>query len=49
MILEKPRAEEIKRVAVVNGMKTLRQDGWKNVAAGITTPAEVMNVTMKEV
>ena len=49
VILEKPRAEEIKRAAVASGMRTLRQDGWKNVAAGITTPAEVMNVTMKEV
>lgn len=49
VILEKPRAEEIKRIALEHGMRTLRQDGWKNVAAGITTPAEVMNVTMKEV
>ncbi len=49
VILEKPRAEEIRRVAVSRGMKTLRQDGWKNVAQGVTTPAEVMNVTMKEV
>jgi type II secretory ATPase GspE/PulE/Tfp pilus assembly ATPase PilB-like protein len=49
VILEKPRAEEIKRAALACGMRTLRQDGWKNVAAGITTPAEVMNVTMKEV
>jgi type II secretory ATPase GspE/PulE/Tfp pilus assembly ATPase PilB-like protein len=49
VILDKPRAEEIKRIALAHGMKTLRQDGWKNVAAGVTTPAEVMNVTMKEV
>ena len=48
VILEKPRAEEIRRVAISRGMKTLRQDGWKNVAQGVTTPAEVMNVTMKE-
>ncbi len=49
VILEKPRAEEIRRIAIARGMKTLRQDGWKNVAKGVTTPAEVMNVTMKEV
>ncbi|MFH0753706.1 MAG: ATPase, T2SS/T4P/T4SS family [Candidatus Omnitrophota bacterium] len=48
-ILQKPRAEEIKRIALEQGMRTLRQDGWKNVAAGITTPVEVMNVTMREV
>ena len=48
VILEKPRAEEIKRIAVAHGMRTLRQDGWVNVVNGVTTPAEVLNVTMKE-
>jgi general secretion pathway protein E len=48
VILEKPRAEEIKRIAVSSGMRTLRQDGWMNVINGVTTPAEVMNVTIKE-
>jgi type II secretion system protein E len=47
-ILEKPRAEEIKKIAVLSGMRTLRQDGWMNVVNGITTPAEVLNVTIKE-
>ncbi len=47
-IIEKPRAEHIRRIAIHNGMTTLRQDGWKNVLAGVTTPAEVMNVTVKE-
>jgi type II secretory ATPase GspE/PulE/Tfp pilus assembly ATPase PilB-like protein len=47
-IIEKPRAEHIKRIAVHNGMVTLRQDGWKNVLAGVTTPAEILNVTTKE-
>jgi type IV pilus assembly protein PilB len=47
-IIEKPRAEHIKRIAVANGMRTLRQDGWKNVLEGVTTPAEVLNVTLKE-
>jgi general secretion pathway protein E len=47
-ILDKPRAEDVRRIALANGMQTLRQDGWKNVASGVTTPAEVMNVTMKE-
>jgi type II secretion system protein E len=47
-ILEKPRAEEIKKIAVLSGMRTLRQDGWMNVANGVTTPAEVLNVTIKE-
>jgi type II secretory ATPase GspE/PulE/Tfp pilus assembly ATPase PilB-like protein len=48
LILDKPRAEEIKRVAMAHGMRTLRQDGWKNVTTGVTTPAEVINATVKE-
>ncbi|MBF0570112.1 MAG: pilus assembly protein PilB, partial [Candidatus Omnitrophica bacterium] len=47
-VLDKARVEEIHRIAVKGGMRTLRQDGWTNVVQGITTPAEVMNVTMKE-
>ena len=47
-ILDKARTEDICRIAVKNGMRTLRQDGWMNVIQGITTPVEVMNVTMKE-
>ncbi len=44
-VLEKPRAEEIKRIAMKGGMITLRQNGWKKVLEGLTTPAEVVNVT----
>lgn len=47
-ILEKPRSDYIKRIAVENGMLTLRQDGWKKALQGQTTAIEVMNVTEKE-
>lgn len=47
-IIEKPRAEYIKRIAVAQSMSTLRQDGWRNVIAGVTTPAEILNVTTKD-
>ncbi len=47
-ILEKQRADQIKRLAVKRGMTTLRQNGWQKVLAGITTPAEVMNVTIRD-
>ncbi len=47
-VLDKARVEDIARIAVKNGMRTLRQDGWMNVTLGVTTPAEVMNVTIKE-
>ena len=30
-----------------NGMGTLREDGWKKVATGVTTAAEVMRVTQE--
>src|SRR6185503_1538198 len=47
-ILEKKRANDIKQIAVNNGMRTLRQDGWQKVLDGLTTPAEVMNITEKD-
>ncbi len=47
-ILEKSRANYIKQIAVKQGMMTLRQDGWRKVLSGVTTPLEVMNVTTKE-
>ena len=47
-ILEKSRADFIKKIAVENGMRTLRQDGWQKVLEGTTTPSEVMNVTVRE-
>ena len=37
-------AEEIRRTAVDDGMRTLRQDGWLKVAQGVTTIAEVLRV-----
>ena len=47
-ILEKKRADEIKTIAVNGGMVTLRQNGWQKVLAGLTTPAEVLNVSEKD-
>lgn len=47
-ILEKKRADDIKRLAMRHGMLTLRQNGWQKVVAGMTTPSEVLNVTVKD-
>lgn len=47
-ILEKPRSDYIKQVARQEGMITLRQNGWSAVLQGLTTPAEVMNVTVRD-
>ncbi len=47
-ILEKPRSDYIKKIAMREGLKTLRQNGWKAVLDGFTTPDEVLNVTIKD-
>jgi len=47
-ILDHKNAEDIKRIAVRLGMRTLRRDGWKKVAEGMTTPEEVLNVTIPD-
>jgi len=47
-VLEKPRSDYIKHVAIQEGLVTLRQNGWKSVIAGETTPDEVVNVTVKD-
>jgi type IV pilus assembly protein PilB len=38
-------SDEIRRTAVDQGMRTLRQDGWMKVARGSTTITEVLRVT----
>lgn len=48
LILKKSDAGAIKRKAVENAMKTLRQDGWEKVKRGITSVSEVLRVTLEE-
>ncbi len=48
MVLKKPSSENIKLMAMARGMRTLRQDGWRKVLDGVTTPEEIMNVTEEE-
>jgi len=47
-ILEKPRSDYIKRIAMQEGLATLRQNGWQAVLSGITTPDEIINATIKD-
>jgi type II secretory ATPase GspE/PulE/Tfp pilus assembly ATPase PilB-like protein len=49
LILERGSAGQIKDSAVKQGMRTLRDDGWRSVRTGITTVAEVVRVTQEEV
>lgn len=45
MITQKRNASEIKRMAVSQGMRTLREDGFRKVLRGLTTIEEVLRVT----
>jgi general secretion pathway protein E len=49
LILKRSSADVIKEAAVKQGMRTLREDGWKKVREGITTVSEVVRVTQVEV
>lgn len=49
LILERSSAGAIKDVGVKEGMRTLRDDGWRSVRIGTTTVAEVVRVTQDEV
>jgi len=49
LILKKSDAGTLKKKAIENGMRTLRQDGWEKVKRGSTSVAEVLRVTIEEV
>ena len=48
IVLKRSSSDQIKKKALSLGMRTLRQDGWEKIKAGITTPGEVMRVTQQE-
>ncbi len=45
LIMRRTPAGDVKREAVLHGMRTLRQDGWQKVLDGLTTPGEVIEAT----
>ena len=45
LILEGGSSAELKRAAIENGMKSLRQSGLHKIREGVTTPEEVLRVT----
>src|SRR4029077_14587872 len=45
LIIQKATGSELKQRAIQDGMVTLRQDGWRRVAQGISTVEEVVRVT----
>lgn len=46
--LKQASTSEIRRLAVQMGMKGLREDGWRKVAAGLTTVDEVVRLTQED-
>ncbi|MBA2743687.1 MAG: type II/IV secretion system protein [Chthoniobacterales bacterium] len=48
LIIQKASGSELKQRAIQDGMVTLRQDGWRRVAQGITTIEEVVRVTQTD-
>ncbi len=47
MVLSRASSAQIKEAAVVSGMATLRDDGWRKVQMGITTIEEILRVTQE--
>jgi general secretion pathway protein E len=45
MIAEGKPGEEMRQVAIREGMTTLREDAWNKIQAGITTYEEALRVT----
>jgi type II secretion system protein E len=45
LIISHASASDIKQRAMEHGMKTLREDGWDKVLAGVTTIDEILRVT----
>ena len=45
LILERASADEINRLAVQEGMQSMRQDGWLKICMGLTTIEEVARQT----
>jgi len=48
LILKKASSSQINKIARTKGMETIRQDGWRKVIKGLTTPEEVMNITLNK-
>jgi hypothetical protein len=48
LVLDNRSAGEIRRVAMNQGMKSLREDGWRLIHDGRTTLEEVLRVTKDE-
>ncbi|HNQ34837.1 MAG TPA: GspE/PulE family protein [bacterium] len=48
LILKRASSREIRAAATRQGMRSLREDGWRLISEGFTTPEEVIRVTKDE-
>lgn len=48
-ILQNCSSNEVKELALKDGMRTLADDGWRLVREGVTTPDEVLRVTKGDI
>ena len=48
LILDRASSREIRKVAIRQGMNSLRGDGWRLIREGRTTPEEVLRMTKNE-
>jgi len=48
LVVRKTPAGEIRRLAVAQGMVTLREDAWAKACAGLTTVEEILRVTQED-
>jgi type II secretory ATPase GspE/PulE/Tfp pilus assembly ATPase PilB-like protein len=48
LVLERASSREIRKVALRQGMSSLRGDGWRLIREGKTTPEEVLRMTKNE-
>lgn len=44
-VSEKASTDELRQIAIREGMATLREDAWRKVRSGLTTVAEAVRVT----
>ena len=47
-IVRRDNATQIRNISLSKGMKTLREDGWAKVFAGVTSVNEVLRVTEEQ-
>ena len=48
LVLNRSSSRDIRKVAIAQGMHSLREDGWRLIREGRTTPEEVLRMTKDE-